>query len=221
MNTETAAAEKIKTLRQARAFFARRATPRIIVPALAIVVVLRVRQGGWSWWDLAVLAGIVLLEPFVEWIIHVYVLHFRPIPIGSRHLDLHAARKHREHHRDPNDPHTSFVPLVDLVVLSGIALVIVWAIMRGDVGLILTAVGLALGMLLTYEWTHFLIHTAYQPKTRYYRYVWRAHRLHHFKNENYWMGVTNHAADHLLGTFPQKSEVENSKTARTLGIDIA
>jgi len=35
------------------------------------------------------------------------------------------------------------------------------------------------------------------------------------------MGVTNHAADHILGTFPQKSEVENSKTARTLGIDVA
>jgi len=212
---------KIKTLRQARAFFFRRATPRIIIPALVLVAVLRFRQGGWSWWDLAVLAGIIVLEPFVEWTIHVYVLHFRPIPVGNRRLDIHAARKHREHHRAPNDPHTSFVPLVDLVVLSAIALGIVWAIMRGDYGLILTAVMLSLGILLTYEWTHFLIHTAYQPKTRYYRYIWRAHRLHHFKNEHYWMGVTNHAADHILGTFPQKSEVENSKTARTLGIDVA
>ena len=76
-------------------------------------------------------------------------------------------------------------------------------------------------MLLTYEWTHFLIHTAYKPKRRYYRYIWRAHRLHHFKNEHFWMGVTVHLADHVLGTFPQKSEVENSPTARTLGIDAA
>ena len=32
-------------------------------------------------------------------------------------------------------------------------------------------------------------------------------------------GVTVHLADHVLGTFPQKSDVENSPTARTLGID--
>ncbi|HMC69660.1 MAG TPA: fatty acid hydroxylase family protein, partial [Mycobacteriales bacterium] len=68
----------------------------------------------------------------------------------------------------------------------------------------------------TYEWTHFLIHSTYVPRSRYYRYIWRAHRLHHYKNEKYWFGVTVHLADHVLRTFPQRDAVETSPTARTL-----
>jgi sterol desaturase/sphingolipid hydroxylase (fatty acid hydroxylase superfamily) len=76
-------------------------------------------------------------------------------------------------------------------------------------------------MLFAYEWTHYLIHTSYRPKRRFYRYIWRAHRLHHFKNEHYWFGVTVHLADHVLRTFPAKEAVETSPTARTLGVEQA
>jgi sterol desaturase/sphingolipid hydroxylase (fatty acid hydroxylase superfamily) len=74
-------------------------------------------------------------------------------------------------------------------------------------------------MLFAYEWTHFLIHSSYRPRHAPYRYVWRAHRNHHFRNERYWFGVTMHLADHVLGTFPERSAVEVSATVRTLGIE--
>jgi hypothetical protein len=67
-----------------------------------------------------------------------------------------------------------------------------------------------------YEWTHFLIHTAYRPRSRYYRAVWRNHRLHHFKNERYWHGITNNISDRVLGTNPDQAAVPRSRTARTL-----
>ena len=51
--------------------------------------------------------------------------------------------------------------------------------------------------------------------------MWRAHRLHHFRNEHYWFGVTMHLADHVLSTYPGKLDVELSPTARTLGVDAA
>src|SRR5436305_565461 len=76
-------------------------------------------------------------------------------------------------------------------------------------------------MLLAYEWAHFLIHSSYSPRSWYYRYIWRAHRLHHYRNERYWYGVTIHLADHILRTFPQRDAVETSPTARTLGVDAA
>jgi len=78
----------------------------------------------------------------------------------------------------------------------------------------------ALGMLLTYEWTHPLIHSAYRPRHRYFRSIERAHRLHHFRNEHYWFGVTVNAADHLLGTFPAREDVPLSPTARDLGVSL-
>jgi sterol desaturase/sphingolipid hydroxylase (fatty acid hydroxylase superfamily) len=67
-----------------------------------------------------------------------------------------------------------------------------------------------------YEWTHFLIHTAYRPRSRYYRSIRRGHRLHHFKNEHYWHGITNTVSDRVLGTAPDQRAVPKSATARTL-----
>jgi sterol desaturase/sphingolipid hydroxylase (fatty acid hydroxylase superfamily) len=67
-----------------------------------------------------------------------------------------------------------------------------------------------------YEWCPFLIHTAYRPRSRYYHSIWRAHRLHHFKNEHYWHGITSTIGDRVLGTFPDQAAVPRSRTARTL-----
>ena len=83
----------------------------------------------------------------------------------------------------------------------------------------LTGLVTGYAMLLTYEWTHFLIHSSYQPRSWYYRYIHRAHRLHHYKNEKYWFGVTNPIADYALRTHPAKDAVATSPTARTLGVD--
>ena len=74
-----------------------------------------------------------------------------------------------------------------------------------------TLVGLA------YEWTHYLVHTDYKPRGRLYKAVWRHHRLHHFKNEHYWMTVTTaHTADRLFGTDPDPATVATSRTAKNL-----
>ena len=70
---------------------------------------------------------------------------------------------------------------------------------------------------LGYEWSHYLIHSDYKPKTRFYRAIWRNHRQHHFKNEHYWFTVTSSGtADRVLGTYPDLATVETSPTAKNL-----
>ena len=69
-----------------------------------------------------------------------------------------------------------------------------------------------------YEWTHLLVHTRYRPKSRYYKRLARNHRRHHFRNEDYWMGITSNLGDRMFGTYPKDSKsVPLSDTARTLG----
>ena len=64
---------------------------------------------------------------------------------------------------------------------------------------------------------HYLIHSDYRPVTSVYRAVWRNHRLHHYKNENYWFTVTTAGtSDRLLGTYPDPATVGSSPTARDL-----
>lgn len=48
------------------------------------------------------------------------------------------------------------------------------------------------------------------------RREFRNHRLHHFKNEHFWHGITNTLSDTVLGTNPDQRQVSKSRTARTL-----
>jgi sterol desaturase/sphingolipid hydroxylase (fatty acid hydroxylase superfamily) len=81
-----------------------------------------------------------------------------------------------------------------------------------------TVVFAGLVALLHYEWVHLLVHSRYRPRSRYYSRLAKNHRLHHFRNESYWLGVTIDTGDRLARTLPaDRSAVPLSETARTLG----
>lgn len=150
-----------------------------------------------------------------EYTFHRYVLHM-PRPMMERLRKLHA-RLHWKHHQKPDEPRLLFVPLFGDVFLfltfGGIG-----AAFAGPAGALGAALGLG-GALLYYETTHLAAHVAYVPRTRWGRYLKRFHRLHHYKNEHYWFGVTHPFMDMLIGTAPDHHQVEKSSTARTLGIE--
>jgi sterol desaturase/sphingolipid hydroxylase (fatty acid hydroxylase superfamily) len=199
----------------ARIFFSKR-SPQVITAVFLASVGAMVAVGQWSWWDLLAPGILIAIEPFTEWLIHVHLLHFKPRPVGGRTLDPLVARKHRAHHVDPKDLDLVFIPMPALLPLIGA--LAVGFLLPLPLGRGIAALVGAYAMLFTYEWTHALIHSPYRPRHRIYRAVWRAHRNHHFRNEHYWFGVTMHLADHVLGTYPEKTEVEVSPTARTLGV---
>jgi hypothetical protein len=205
------------TLRGAAKVFFTQRSPQVISVVFFATIVARVAVGSWSWWDLLAPGILIAVQPFTEWNIHVFLLHFKPVSLRGRRVDPLVSRKHRAHHGDPKDLDLVFIPMPALLPLIGALAVGFLAPMPLSRGL--SALVGAYAMLFTYEWTHYLIHSPYRPRHALYRYVWRAHRNHHFRNEHYWFGVTMHLADHVLGTFPQKTAVEVSPTARTLGVE--
>ena len=204
------------SLKRAFGIFAGHTNPRLIAAMLVAALAVRCALGEWGWGDLAVAGVILALEPFTEWVIHVTVLHLRPVTVRGREVELHIARRHRLHHMDPKLIKHVLIPQGVLLRLLVFAVPLYYLLTPTPREMV-TGLTTSYAMLLTYEWTHYLIHSAYVPRSAYYRYIWRAHRLHHFKNEKYWYGVTIHVADHLLRTFPGRDEVETSPTARTLG----
>lgn len=197
--------------------FATFPTARLLAVILVGCLAVRLALGGWRWRDLVVGVAFVVLQPFTEWVIHVVILHWRPREVFGRHVDLRIGRLHRKHHQQPKDPRYLFIPMRTIRIyayLDAALLLLAWRVRPS----IATGVTVAVALTLTYEWTHWLIHSDYQPRTRLYRGVWRAHRLHHFRNENYWFGVTAHLGDRVLGTYPAKDDVPLSPTATTLGV---
>lgn len=206
---------RVWTRRRALARFLREPSPRILVAASAATLALRVLLGDFGLWDGIVVAAIVLLWPLQEWLLHVYVLHARPFRLFGRTVDLRAGTGHREHHESPLDPDEAFMPPRVLLSYLGFH-VAFWLVAMPTWRLGLTGLATMAVLGTAYEWVHFLIHTDYRPRSRWYARIWRSHRLHHFKNEGYWFGVTMLGGDRLMGTRPDPARVATSATCRTL-----
>ena len=203
------------TPREAFPVFVRHGSPRILIAALAIAFAARLALGAWSAWDLLPLAATLAYWPIQEWLIHVFVLHAKPVRIRGRHFDFRVPRKHREHHRDPWRLELLFIPMHSFLYSIPILLAL-WFALAPKPALAMTGVACHLALSLHYEWVHFLVHTRVVPRTRYYQRLWKNHRRHHFKNEHFWYGVTMLSGDRWLGTAPDFAAVPTSPTARRL-----
>jgi sterol desaturase/sphingolipid hydroxylase (fatty acid hydroxylase superfamily) len=202
-------------------------SPRAALAAIAVTFAARIYVGGWSWRDAIPPLVLFSAQPFVEWVIHKYLLHLAPIKLFGRRIELYGSIQHRNHHRAPSDLDRVLLRGIEIVSFLAQIAIVMWLLtlaLASAAGapvfpLTLTGIVFAYAGLLRYEWSHFLIHTPYVPKTRWYRTIWRNHRLHHFKNEGYWMGVSSNIGDRVLGTNPDQRAVPKSPTARTLGLE--
>jgi Fatty acid hydroxylase len=210
-----AATDSPRTLAEALPVFLHHGSPRVVVVALAVALVARLAVGQWSAWDVVPILGLVAYWPIQEWLIHVYILHYRPMTVFGRTVDFRVPRKHRQHHRAPWEIEMLFIPMHSFTYALPL-LVGLWFVLTPSTPLALTGIVTHLALTLHYEWVHYLVHTRYQPISAYYQRLWRNHRLHHFKNEHYWMGVTMTSGDRLFGTAPAVKDVETSGTCRTL-----
>jgi hypothetical protein len=205
------------TLRAAWTEFWKHPSPWLVSAFLAGALVARLAVGGGTWWEPAIPVALVALFPVIEWCIHVVILHWRPRSIGPVTVDSLLAREHRAHHADPRALPLVFVPWRALVWLLPAYVVLAWLALptRSSALTVLVSV---YAIKLGYEWTHYLVHSDYRPRSRWYRSVWRNHRLHHYKNEHYWFTVTTAGtADRLFGTYPaDPSAVPTSPTVKQL-----
>lgn len=184
------------------AFFLRE-TPTVLLPVFVVVLGLRVALGGWSWADLAFAGFLVAFNPFSEWLIHRVLQHSQPHEVFGRVVQTPQSRTHRRHHEHPWT--MDYILLgkrrsVDFVLTQGLILLVVSLVVFRQVVPALTALCVSIVLTLVYEWSHYLMHTAYRPRSAWFRRRWQTHRRHHFRDDRRWFGINGLVADRLLGT---------------------
>ena len=214
---------ELSTKRAIAAVYVGRGSARVFVSIAGIVVVARVLVANFGHGDAIAIAVTVVITGTVEWVIHKYLLHAADDAWTSRKLGTGVG--HKQHHLDPHDIDWLMLAGTDAAVfIVGFGFVtavwtlpLMYATGSALLGPFLTAWGLAAIGLAHYEWVHLMVHTRYRPSSRYYARLARNHRWHHYRNENYWLGVTTNSGDWILRTYPaDKSDVPLSETARTL-----
>lgn len=215
-------ASDLSTKREIAAVYVRCGSAQVLITAAVILGTVRVVIGDFGRGDLIAIAATIAMAGPVEWIIHKYLLHADDDAWTSRRLGTGTG--HQQHHLDPTDLEWLLLRGIDAAVFvtafGGVtaawSVPLMWITGSSLLGGFLTAWTLAAIGLAHYEWVHLMVHTRYRPRTPYYRRLTRNHRLHHFRNENYWLGVTTNSGDRLLGTYPDhKNDVPLSDTART------
>ena len=185
------------------------------------MLLFRLYVGQWSWWDAVVVAALVAYWPLNEWLIHVVLLHYRPLTVLGKRRDFLLPQTHRQHHADPWNLAHVFIPLHIYVGAIPVYGLLAW--WGWHQPLVLTFATAHLFLATHYEWVHYLAHIHWCPSVPFlgdhYRKRVREHRLHHFRNENFWWGVSMGAADRWLGTAPDPDKVGRSGTHTTLGLN--
>lgn len=150
---------------------------------------------------------------FSEYLTHRFFFHLRA-PKNPLFLKF-LKRLHYDHHKYPDDLKLLFLPIW-YSIPSLFTLSIFFYFIVGSLASTLSfGVGL-ICMLLVYEWKHYVAHRPIKPKSRLGKWVKKTHALHHYKNENYWYGVSTPFVDALFGTLKDEKTVEMSRTAKDL-----
>jgi hypothetical protein len=207
--------------RTAARMFVSHASPQLILLFVAAFGAWRLALGHFGWGDAIVAVALVAYFPINEWLIHVFMLHYKPRTILGRRIDFYLPVTHRRHHADPWNLTWVFIPRHVHFWTIPASLLILWALWPWK-ELALTGLTVYLLLGLHYEWVHFLAHIPWGPSRgivgAYYQRRVREHRYHHFRNENYWWGVSFGLGDRLLRTAPPVEDVGRSGTTSTLGL---
>ena len=197
-------------------------SPQLIAGFIVIFGAWRVYYGHFTWVDALIALAAVAYFPFNEWLIHVFMLHYKPRMMFGKKIDFYLPVTHRRHHADPWNLKWVFIPRHVHALTLPVNLLILWALWPWKEW-VLTYMTVYLVLGLHYEWVHFLAHVPYCPQNgflgSYYQRRVREHRYHHFRNENYWWGVSMGLGDRVLRTAPAVETTSRSGTTSTLGMN--
>lgn len=167
------------------------------------------------WLQHGYLALLLFLAPFYEWLVHKFFLHMEmnsKTPAMQKYLD----KIHVGHHRHPRDKELVFAPFL-IGIQVPLSFFLLPLLVGGSLDQALTLALFVQLYYLYYEWIHLAHHTeSYRPLTKWGLTLRQSHTWHHYKNENFWWGVTSVLGDMALGTYPHPNDVDNSPTVRDL-----
>ena len=185
----------------------------IVMGVLFLVGIIYSIGFHFSWLTVLIFIIGLIFFMFSEYVTHRFIFHIKA-PKNKLLLKF-MKRIHYDHHTYPDDLKLLFLPIWYSIPNLGSLCIIYFLISKDLIQAIAFGSGLVF-MLLVYEWKHYVAHRPIKPLTKVGRQIKKLHILHHFKNENFWYGVSTPIFDGIFGTLKDEKEVVTSNTAKAL-----
>ncbi|SFC92461.1 sterol desaturase family protein [Bacillus sp. UNCCL81] len=185
----------------------------IVMGVLFLVGIIYSIGFHFSWLTVLIFIIGLIFFMFSEYVTHRFIFHIKA-PKNKLLLKF-MKRIHYDHHTYPDDLKLLFLPIWYSIPNLGSLCIIYFLISKDLIQTIAFGSGLVF-MLLVYEWKHYVAHRPIKPITKVGRQIKKLHILHHFKNENFWYGVSTPIFDGIFGTLKDEKEVVTSNTAKAL-----
>jgi len=137
-------------------------------------------------------------------------------PAPSRWNTEFMEKLHYGHHKDPDYIPYIFAPIGAIIIMFAALFLLAFAVCWNiDAAAVFTFSVIL--YYLHYEWMHLGHHVkGYKHLFPWNRKMAKLHSLHHYKNENYWWGITNSLGDRMLGTYKDHGGIERSKSVKDI-----
>jgi hypothetical protein len=156
--------------------------------------------GDWGWLDWLAVFVVIVCWTFIEWALHFYVLHAKPLPIINRRMKTIFSRMHGNHHKDPWNLDYVYFKGPSIFGLFILVTGVLWPVF--GLGPALTFIASLLLMLERHQWVHLLVHSKVPVKSKYLLKIIDVHTKHHTIDSSKYMGVSAYLADEIIGTNP-------------------
>lgn len=177
--------------------FASQKGPWVLLASIIFLALAYQYLYQWQWLEVAFVFMFFILRGFVEWLIHAYIMHARPLPIFKIRLKNPIYTMHIHHHKFPDDLDGLFFKGRSVFLLLLVCFLFFYMLsIRIS---IMVTLCLAIGLLM-YEVFHMLSHSKIQLKNRYLMALLMNHRNHHRLNATRFMGVSSLLADKFFKT---------------------
>ncbi|MEL7587040.1 MAG: sterol desaturase family protein [Prolixibacteraceae bacterium] len=133
-----------------------------------------------------------------EYLVHRYIYH----SLRLKKMESWFYIVHEIHHQRPKDKKRLTLPLIVAVLAGPLVYLIFWLFLRNYT--LFFFPGFLSGYA-SYLLIHYSLHTQ-NFKNGMFRYLWKHHAIHHFKNDQVAYGVSSPLWDLVFGTMPSKEQ---------------
>lgn len=172
--------------------------PRTSLLLIVLGGSLRVWVGDWHWFEAVSPLVLMFGWALLEWALHGYLLHGRPLPLTGWRISSTLAHMHHKHHEDPWDFGTLHYKGRTILLAWAVCMLVSSLLCTLRIGLTLSTIFLVLVEI--HQWCHLLTHSKIQVRSPFLRRLVKNHIDHHVVDQRKWLGVTSFWADAWLGT---------------------